>query len=308
MKMIYNQKINSVWKKNLNKIFNRNSDSKRNQFFFQSIYTGKNLELQECLVDDLLPQALVSTPISSIENTDNIWIACSMLSRVSDTTNNLVVLEKEFPLGILGAKEILKGLLKNPTPYYFHDILVEEIMNRRFYLDTRDAKLDKILEQMLKTKSEFTILQNSKQSFSAVSIREILEVGALCKSNFETSDLPSKKIKIFRRDDTVEDIINSLIADDIEFLLLENESLFIDSMTIIEKIAGDLNYLKNCNDFLELNASIFKLERPKLVPNNLMLHEICKTMLSMKHPYIMTSNQLFTPRSILESLSSGYEK
>jgi len=306
--MIYNQKINSVWKKNLNKIFNRNSDSKRNQFFFQSIYTGKNLELQECLVDDLLPQALVSTPISSIENTDNIWIACSMLSRVSDTTNNLVVLEKEFPLGILGAKEILKGLLKNPTPYYFHDILVEEIMNRRFYLDTRDAKLDKILEQMLKTKSEFTILQNSKQSFSAVSIREILEVGALCKSNFETSDLPSKKIKIFRRDDTVEDIINSLIADDIEFLLLENESLFIDSMTIIEKIAGDLNYLKNCNDFLELNASIFKLERPKLVPNNLMLAEICKTMLSMKHPYIMTSNQLFTPRSILEILSSGYEK
>ncbi len=181
-------------------------------------------------------------------------------------------------------------------------------MNRRFYLDTRHAKLDKILEQMYKTKSEFTILQNSKQSFSAVSIREILEVGALCKSNLETSDLPSKKIKIFRRDDTVEDIINSLMADDTEFLLLENESLFIDSITIIEKIAGDLNYLKNCNDFLDLNASIFKLERPKLIPNNLTISEICQTMLAMKHPYIMTSNQLFTPRSILEVLSSGYEK
>ena len=97
-----------------------------------------------------------------------------MLSRVSDTTNNLVILEKEFPLGILGGKEILKGLLKNPTPYYFHDILVEEIMNRGFYLDTRDAKLNKILEQMNKTKSEFTILQNSKHSFSSISIREIL--------------------------------------------------------------------------------------------------------------------------------------
>jgi len=31
-------------------------------------------------------------------------------------------------------------------------------------------------------------------------------------------------------------------------------------------------------------------------------------MLAMKHPYIMTSNQLFTPRSILEILSSGNEK
>ena len=305
--MTYNQKINSAWKKNLNKILNKNSNSKVNHLQFQSINTGKNLELQECLFDDLLPKTLISSPISSIENTDNVWIACSMLSRVSDTTNNLVVLQTDFPLGILGGKEILRGLLKNPTPYYFHDILVEEIMNRRFYLDTREAKLDKILEQMYKTKSEFTILQNSKQSFSAISIREILEVGALCKSNFEISDLPDKKITIFKRDDTVEDIIKLLIQDNTEFLLLENESVFIDSMTIIEKIVGDLNYLKNCNNFLDLNASIFKLERPKLIPNNLTLSEISQTMLSMKHPYVMTSNHLFTPRSILEVLNAGYE-
>lgn len=304
---MYNQKINNSWKKNLNKILNKNSNAKENQLQFQSINTGKNLELQECVFEDILPQTLVSSPISSIENTDNVWIACSMLSRVSDSTNNLVVLDKEFPLGILGGKEILRGLLNNPTPYYFHDILVEEIMNRRFYLDTRNVKLDKILEQMHKTKSEFTILQNSKQSFSAVSIREILEVGALCKSNFEISNLPDKKITSFRRDDTVEDIIKLLVEDDTELLLLENESLFIDSMTIIEKIVGDLKYLKNCNDFLDLNASIFKLERPKLIPNNLSLSEICQSLLSMKHPYVMTSNHLFTPRTILEILSTGYE-
>lgn len=305
--MIDNQKINNVWKKNLNKILNKNANIKNNQLQFQSINTGKNLGLQECLFDDLLPRTLVSSPISSIENIDNVWIACSMLSRVSDTTNNLVVLQNQFPLGILGGKEILAGLLKNPTPYYFHDILAEEIMNRRFYLDTRDAKLDKILEQMRKTKSDFIILQNSKHSFSAISLREILEVGTLCKSNIEISDLPEKKIKNFQRDDPVEDIIKSLIQDNIEFLLLENESLFIDSMTIIEKIVGDLKYLKNCNNFLDLNASIFKFESPKLIPNNLTLSEICQTMLSMKHPYVMTSNNLFTPKSILEILSMGYE-
>ena len=107
MRMIYNQKINSGWKKNLNKILNKNSGKKRNQLEFQSINTGKNLGLQECLFDDLLPKTLVSSPISSIENTDNVWIACSMLSRVSDTTSNLVVLQTDFPLGILGGKEIL---------------------------------------------------------------------------------------------------------------------------------------------------------------------------------------------------------
>lgn len=304
MKMINNQKITSAWKKNLNKILNKSSDTKDNQLLFQSINTGKNLELQECLFDDLLPISLSSSPISSIGSIDNVWIACSMLSRVSDTTNNLVVLEKEYPLGIIGAREILRGLLKNPTPYYFHDILAQEIMNRRFYLDTRNARLDKILEQMHKTKSEFTILQNTKHSFSAVSIREILEIGALCKTNFQASDLADRKIKIFRRDDTIEDIIKSLMLDNTEVLLLENESLFIDPMTIIEKIAGDLNYLKDCNDFLGLNASIFKLHQPKLIPEKLSLSEICQTMLYMKHPYIMTSNKLLTPRNIIEILST----
>ncbi len=305
--MIYNKKINSALKKNLNKILNKNSKINVNQLEFQSINTGKNLELQECLFDDLLPKALISTPISNIENTDSIWIACSMLSRVSDTTNNLVVLQNDFPSGIVSAKEILKGLLKNPTPYYFHDVLVEEIMNRKFYLDTREAKLDKILEQMRKTKSDFVILQNSRQSFSAMSIREILEVGALCKSNFKISNLPNKTIKKFRRDDMVEDIIKSLIQEDTEFLLLDNESLFIDSMTIIEKIVNDLNYLKNCDNILDLSASIFKLQSPKLIPNNFTLSEISQSMLSMKHPYVMTSNHLFTPRSILEILTTGYE-
>ena len=303
MKMINNQKITSAWKKNLNKILNKSSDTKDNQLLFQSINTGKNLELQECLFDDLLPISLSSSPISSIESIDNVWIACSMLSRVSDTTNNLVVLEKEYPLGIIGAREILYNLLKNPTPYYFHDVLAQEIMNRRFYLDTRNARLDKILEQMNKTKSEFTILQNSKHSFSAVSIREILEIGALCKTDFQASDLTDPKIKIFKRDDTVEDIIKSLIHDNTEVLVLENESLLIDPITIIEKIAGDLNYLKDCNNFLDLNASIFKLHQPKLIPEKLSLSEICQTMLYMKHPYIMTSNKLLTPRNILEILS-----
>ncbi len=305
--MIDNQKISNVWKKKLNKILNKSFDSKENQLSFQSINSGKNLELQECHFDEVLPYSLSSSPISSIGNTDNVWIASSMFSRVFDTTNSLVVLEKEFPIGVISAKEILKGLLKNPTPYYFHDILSQEIMNRRFYLDTRKIKLEKILEQMNKTKNEFIILQNSKQSFSSVSIREILEIGALCKTNFDATDLPSQKIKVFRREDTVEDLLKSLIEEKTEILLLENESLFIDPITVIDKIAGDLNFLKDCENLLDLNASIFKLDRPKLIPDKLSVSEICQIMHYMRHPYLMTTNQLLTPRSILQVLNSGFE-
>ena len=180
-------------------------------------------------------------------------------------------------------------------------------MNRKFYLDTRNIKLEKLLEQMHKNQNDFIILQNSKQSFSSVSIREILEIGSLCKSDFDGTNLPSQKTKIFRRDDTVEDLIKLLTQEKTEVLLLENESLFIDPMTIIEKIAGDLNFLKDCENFLDLNASIFKLERPKLIPDKLSVSEICQSMLYMKHPYVMTTNQLLTPRSILQILSRGFE-
>lgn len=303
--MIYDQRINSVWKKNLNRIFKKTPNSTNNQIIFESLNTGKILELNECLFDDLLPFSLVSSPISSINTIDNVWIASSMLARVSDTTNNLVVLEGEFPVGIIGGKEILKGIIKNPTPYFFHDILSREIMNPDFYLDTRIAKLGTLFKQMQQAKRLFAIIQNSTQSFSAFSVREILEIGALCKTDINASELPERKIRFFKREETIADIIKSLLQEDTDLLILENELLFIDQTTIIEKIVGDLNYLQDVDNFLDLNASTFKLENPKLIPDKLTLSEICKTMLCMKHPYVMTSNRIWTPRDVLYVLIKG---
>ena len=91
-----NQGFSDGWKKNLNKIFNKNSNSEFSQISFQSVNTGRSLELTECLYEDLLPYSLASTPISSINSTDNVWIASSMYSRLSRTTDYLVVLDEEF--------------------------------------------------------------------------------------------------------------------------------------------------------------------------------------------------------------------
>jgi len=156
---------------------------------------------------------------------------------------------------------------------------------------------------MKKMKRTFAIIQNSKTSFSAISIREILEIGALCNTNIKVCDLPERKIKVFKRDDPIEYLLSSLLDEETDLLMLENESLFIDHTTIIEKITGDLNFLKDVENFLELNASVFKLANPKLIPDKLTLSEVCKMMLYMKHPYVMTTEQVFTPRDILQALS-----
>ena len=304
--MSNNQGFSNIWKKNLNKIFSKNSNSKNDQISFQSVNSGRSLALTECLFDDILPYSLASSPISTLNTNDNAWIASSMYTRLHRTTENLVVLDEEFPVGIIGGREILKGILKNPTPYFFHDTLSSEIMNRNFYIDTRFAKLHKLLEQMQKMKRPFAIIQNSKQSFSGISIREILEIGALCKTNITISDLEDRKTKFFSRDDNVEFLVKSLIDEETDLLILENESKFIDHATIIEKISGDMNFLQDVGNILDLNASVFKLGSPKLIPEKLTISEVCKMMLYMKHPYVMTSDQIWTPRDVLQVLSPSF--
>ena len=304
--MINNLKFGNVWKKNFNKLLSRNNSISNNQLEFHSINTGRSLELTECIFDDLLPHSLRSTPIASIGALDNVWIATSMLSRIFETSNNLVVLDEGFPVGVIGGREILRSIIKNPTPYLFHDFMCEDIMDRKFYLDVRKAKLNKILEQMHRTQKSLIIIQNSKQSFSEISIREILEIGALCKTNIKISELPKRNVKIFRREDSVEDLFKTLIQNNDGLLMLENESLFIDYSIILEKLTGDLNYLQSVDDFLELNSSIFKFERPKLIPENLSISDVCKIMLQMKHPYVMTVDRVWTPLDILQSFSDGF--
>ena len=269
--------------------------------------TGEEIFLQECLYNDLLPQSVKSSPISSLSGEDNLWIAASMLNRVSDNTDNVVIIKKEYPSGIIGTKEILRGILKTPTLSFFDNTLSQDIMNRKFYLDTRNAKLSKILTQMSSTNQIFSIIQNSKYDFTSISYREILEIGSMCQGNsigeFETK----KKVVTVSRDSTVQDIIKLFTKDRTHLIQLEGESLVLDRQSIIQNIVSKLNFLENVEDFLDLNATIFQFQAPKLIPDNLAFSEICKLMLDMKFPYLITSTRILTPFDVMEILSKEVE-
>jgi predicted transcriptional regulator len=248
---------------------------------------------------------LKSSPISSLEGKDNAWIASSMLSRISQISDNIVVIEKEYPVGIIGGREIIKGIQKNPTVSFFSETTSKKIMNRKFYLDSRKVTLQKILEQMHQTNRMYSIIQNSKYDFSAVSVNEILEIGSLCQTEITAADPTDKKIITCKRDDSIENITKLLSDEQTEFLMLENESGILDQLSFVEKITNDLNFLKDVNSFLELNASIFQFYTPKLIPEKLPFSEICKVMLEIKHPYVMTTKRLWTPQDVLDILMQG---
>ena len=292
------------WKKGFSKIISKTPTDNQN-LVFESIETGKQVLMQECLYNDLLPQSVKSSPISSLSGDDNLWIATSMLNRVSDTTDHVVVIEKEYPSGIISTREILKGVLKNPTLNFFEKTLANKIMNRKFYLDTRSAKLTKILSQMNEVNCTFSIIQNSKYDFTSISYREILEIGSMCQIENSVELETRKKIAKCTRTDSVEDVIKLLTDDKIELLQLEGESLILDRKSVIQNIVTKLNFLDSVDNFLELNATIFQFQSPKLIPDNLAFPEICKLMLDMQFPYLITSKRIWTPLDVMEILSKG---
>ena len=299
-------KEGKIWKSNFGSILSKQGTS--SLLAFNSSYTGKPIQFNDCLYNDLLPYELNSSPVSILMGEDNLWIATSMLSRIADTANNIVVMEKEFPVGIIGYKEIIKSILRNPTNDVFNHTTAKKIMNRVFYLDNRRVKLKTILQQMNKTDKIFSVIQNSQYDFSAVSIREILEIGSMCNSEIVASEEPSRRLIKISRDNSIKEVLDLLSKNEVEFVVLDNDSLILDARTILEKITTDLNFLEDEDNFLNLNASIFQFHTPKLIPEKISFSELCKVMLDMRYPYLATKNRIWTPIDVLDVLTKGIEK
>jgi predicted transcriptional regulator len=288
----FNHKIRKSWSKILNK-------DEKEDLLFHSLLSGDDITLDVCSFEEVLPYSLLSVPISAITPNDNVWIATSMLSRISDITDNLVVVEDEFPIGTISPYEIMHGLRKNPSPHYLQEN-VTRIMSVDFYIDSRNISLIDVLSRMNKTKNPFTIIENGKQNFSQFSIKQVLEIGALCKTDITVAMFPKRKIPTFKKEDKLRNVIELLSENNNKLLLLENQVSFVSHKMVLDKIK-DLNNTQNGN-ILDLSASTFKTIIPTLISEKLTLAEICKIMQGMENPYVMTSDHVITPYDILEVL------
>ena len=117
----------------------------------------------------------------------------------------------------------------------------------------------------------------------------------------------NKKVITVNRDSSINDTIKLLTKGKNELVQLEGESLVLDRQAVLQNIVTKLNFLENVEDFLELNTTIFQFQAPKLIPDNLAFPEICKLMLDMKFPYLITSKRIWTPLDVMEILSKGVE-
>lgn len=285
-----------------NRLCGNSNKINRDLVRFSSFGDSGTLRLSECTIEDILPNLLVYSSMATIGSREKMWIATSMLARFLETfTNNLVVMEDEKPVGILGGQEVIGRLSKNPTNSFFSDFVTNQVMNKDLHITTPETKVQDMLKKMQKINRDFALIENKEGEFSTISARRLLEVGIMCETPMMVSEITSKLVPTFNQEDTIGTIIEKMIQHDSEILILENTPQFANPQIILEKVV-ELNYLDETSNFFDMKATSLNLQKSKLVSENTTIPDMCKIMLSMKYSFVMTSNMVLTPWDLISAL------
>ena len=275
--------------------------NKRESILFSPSTLGK--DLNHCTIEEILPHLLVYSSMATIESKEKVWVATSMLIRFLAThTNNLVAIENDMPVGMIGSKEVLQGMYSNPTHDFFSEQTVNSIMNKSLEMVSAKMRVYDLLKKMNDIRRDFALVQTTDGEFSTISARRLLEVGILCDTRIKIADMPSKKVITFQKEDNIGFIIGEMLRNNTDIVILEKTPLFVTPQTIFEKIS-ELNYLDDVDDFLEYKANTLNLKTGRIISDNITVPEMCKIMLGMKNAFIMTQNNVLTPWDLITTLA-----
>lgn len=254
------------------------------------------MSLKNLTLSELLGSSLYSKPCVSIQKQNKVWEGSVLLIHYLESfTDSLVVTDKNFPIGVLGGKDIIQLLPKESTSNLFDGKLVEQIMNPEIHQINKETQLADLLEYWKKTRRAFSIISNHIGGYSAISARSLLEIGIKCKTDILLSELPKKDTITFKSDDSIGKIIQLMLDNGTRKLLHENSDYFISDRIILEKIARDLNYLRNTKNFLETPANEFDLNHIKKLDSDTPIVSVYEMMFGMIHPYILFEGKVYSP-------------
>lgn len=268
-------------------------------------FSEEHLPISERSLSYLLKNSLTSSPCFSIKKNTKVWIAIGMLIHYLESfTDSLVVREGPMPIGLVAGKTIIINLIKNPTADFLDNTKVEDIMEKDVLVVTPQTKLGDLLLKWVQTRRAFALIKNRHWDYSPLSVRRLLEIGAKCKTTCTISEMPKKKVITFKKDDTIGDIMNSMLVNKTRKLLLEGSSQFINDRVICEKIKKELDYLHGVDNFLDLPINPLQLPKAQVISEDVTIPEISKIMNSMVYPYVIFKDQVISSWDICLSLQS----
>ena len=219
-------------------------------------------------------------------------------------TDSVVVRDDVKPIGVIGGREIIQGVYKNPSSDFFETKTVEEITDKRLNVVTADTSVKELISLWKDVGRAFTVIDMGNDDYSVISVKKLLEIGINNTLEFYISEIPKKKIVTFDNDATFGDVMKLMLENRTRKILLEGTNRFINDRIIIETIEK-MNYLLDIENFLDIPVSVVSLEDAKVVSDDLNLSDVSTIMYDMSQPLIIHEDRVISPWDICMALAKN---
>ncbi|HUU48713.1 MAG TPA: CBS domain-containing protein [Nitrosopumilaceae archaeon] len=256
-------------------------------------------------LSEILGNSLTSTPCVNVRKNAKVKVVGGMLVQYLETfTDSVVVRDDTKPIGVVGGREIIQGVYKNPSSDFFEMQFVEDIVDNRLNVVTPDTTLKELLSLWRAVGRAFAIINVGNDDYSVISAKKILEIGMNSNSDFHISAMPKKKIVTFDPIATFGDVMKLMLENRTRKIMAKGSNQFINDRIIIETIER-FDFLLGKDNFLEIPVDIVSLEDAKEVTEDLSLSDISKIMYEMSQPLILYEERVISPWDICTILEKN---
>lgn len=264
-----------------------------------------NSSISNSSLGELLGNSLTSTPCVNVRKTAKVRVATGMLVQYLETfTDSVLVRDETNPIGIIGGREIIRGVFKNPSSDFFEMKQIDEIVDKRLNVVTADTSLNKLISLWKEVGRAFAVIDMGNEDYSAISVKKLLEIGINNDIDFHISEIPKKKIITFGKDATFGEIMKLMLENKTRKIMFEGTNQFINDRIIIETIEK-FDYLLDIDNFLDIPASVVSLEDAKVVSDDLSISDISKIMYDMSQPLVIHEDRVISPWDICLNLDKN---
>ena len=268
--------------------------------------TETNSIISQSSLSELLQDSLTSTPCVNVRKNAKVKVVTGMLAQYLETfTDSVVVRDGTKPIGMIGGREIIQGVYKNPSSDFFEMKQVDDITDSRLNVVMPDISLEDLVSLWKNMRRAFAVIDMGNDNFSVISVKKLMEIGINNDlSGFHISDFPKKEIVNFDSDATFGDVIKLMLENQTRKIVLKETNQFINDRIIIEAIEK-FDYLLGNDNFLNIPVSVVSFDEAKIVSEDLNLTEISNIMYGMSQPLIIHDDQVISPWDVCLALGTN---
>lgn len=238
-------------------------------------------------------------PVVFCKSDEKIWYVTTLLNRhLESYVDGIIVTERGRPTGVIDGREWIAHFLKDPTKEFFQNKAGTIAMTDEILL-YNDIDISTLFRKWKNSRRCVAVL-NSEDHYSSLSLRTLLEVITLSKTNLTLSNIESKKRLTISKDSKIGDALKMMLQNRVRRLVVEEtHNIFTDRTAIDETVS--YHFLKNSENILEKTISNTKTGVMCEIKQDLLLSEASRILAMREYPCIEYNDSIITPWDILDT-------